>query len=425
MVATSAHKISELETELSETYRSVTELSNDLFQTNELLRVSNKKLSELYNTAHQFVDNVSHEFRTPLSVIKEFSAILRDGLGGEINDEQREYLEIVINRVEDLNIMVNDMLDISRLEAGLLGVVREECSAVDIVEHIKTTLEHRAVLNSINLTIDIGPQLPTVYCDADKIRQVIINLVVNACKFSSEGGDVELKAYYDLDQSQIVFSVTDNGPGLSAENAQAIFERFRQVGDNIRASTKGFGLGLSIAKELVHLNLGDIGVESEPGKGSSFFFTVPIFDPPRILERFMKRAELFRNSPAYISVVTARIDPEVGSDRQTDIEQFLQRQLRHTDLLLRAVSDTWFIFAATNLKGIDQMIARLENAWIESNRNRLGGDLPEIRFKSNGTWRILDQRGELVEKFVSAFNPDELRRGKSPPTEPESQGNAA
>lgn len=395
--------IADLETELEETYRSVTQLTNDLFQANELLRTNNRKLSDLYDTAHQFVDNVSHEFRTPLTVIREFASIMQDGLAGDVSDEQREYLGIIVNRADDLNLIVNDMLDISRLEAGLLGVSRKECRIGDIVEHIRTTLERRAAAGSVNLTIAIDDTLPTVYCDADKIRQVIINLVVNACKFSNEGGGVTLWAHDDLIHSQVVMGVTDKGSGIDPEHARAIFERFKQVGGNIRASTKGFGLGLNIAKELVQLNFGDIGVESELGKGSTFTFTIPTFDPPEILKRLLKCIEHFRNGSSYVSLIAARIDPEADSALENDVEKFLHGQLRRSDLLFGKLPGRWLLCAAANRKGLDQMMARFAEARIEFNRYRPGDALPEIDYKNIGTWRVLDQGRDFIKQFKAEF----------------------
>ena len=110
-------------------------LLDELEATKVSLEKKNRRLSELYKTAHEFVDNVSHEFRTPLTVIKEFASIVRDGLAGDVTDEQREYLDIVNNRVDDLSIMVDDMLDISKLEAGILGVCRRLCRGDEIVAH--------------------------------------------------------------------------------------------------------------------------------------------------------------------------------------------------------------------------------------------------------------------------------------------------
>ncbi len=136
---------------------------NSLIDARDLLAQKNQKLSELYETAHQFVDNVSHEFRTPLTVIKEYAAILQEGLVGGINAEQKDFLDIILSRVDDLGLMVNDMLDTSRLEAGLLGMKREEHHIAEIVDHIRPVLLRRAMGNGVSLSINFDPDLPKAY----------------------------------------------------------------------------------------------------------------------------------------------------------------------------------------------------------------------------------------------------------------------
>ena len=328
----------------------------------------NKKLARLYETAHQFVDNVSHEFRTPLTVIKEFASILQDGLAGEVSGEQREFLTIILNRVDDLSLMTDDMLDISKIEAGLLGVAHEETQIEQIVEHVRTTLERKAAANGATLEIAIESALPAIYCDPEKIGRVIINLAVNAFKFSGEGGKVALWARDDGDRSQIIVGVTDDGPGIAPESLQAIFARFKQAGGEIRASTKGFGLGLNIAKELVDVNFGDLEVDSEIGRGSTFSFSVPAFEPEQILERYLKRINYFHDSASSVSLIKAQIEPPSEAALANDVKRFLQYQIRHGDLLFETGPDAFLICAGANQEQLDEMIARIVKAQSDANR---------------------------------------------------------
>lgn len=382
-------------------------------ESKELLKKANQKLSELYKTAHQFVDNVSHEFRTPLTVIKEFASILADGLAGEVNEAQKEYLGIVVNRVDDLAVMVHDMLDISKLEVGLFGVVRQDCRLEAIIENVRTTLERKAVATSTILKIAPDDSLPAVYCDAEKIGRVITNLAVNAFKFSGEGGEVLLWGRHDADRSQITIGVTDNGPGIASENVQANFERFKQVGGDVRASTKGFGLGLNIVKELVQLNFGDIAVESELGKGSTFTFTIPTFDPPEILQRFMARVEQFLNGSSYVSLITAQTQPEADMALGGEVERFLQNQLRQGDLLFTAEPGRWLLCAATNRQQLEHILARLGDARADTNRNRPSTPLPAIEFEVEGTWRVRDEGAEFIRRFQLEFEAGQaFQRGR-------------
>ena len=348
----------------------------DLQTTKHALEERNKRLAELYSTAHQFVDNVSHEFRTPLTVIKEFTSILRDGLAGETNDEQREYLEIIHNRVGDLTIMVDDMLDISKLEAGLLGVSRRRCTIAEIVEKVAPTLSRKASARNVELTTAIEAGLPTVYCDPEKAGRVIINLTVNALKFANEGGHVQVWARPAPNEAALLIGVTDDGPGIAPENVTAIFERFRQIEGNVRASTKGFGLGLNIAKELVHLNLGDISVESEVGAGSTFSFTLPLADPSALMQRYLGRTNILGAS--LLRVTCNAEAPELLAE----IEELLQRQLRRNDLLVYAGRSKWLMVIANDPEGESEPIAeRIPAVWSEANRNRPGAALPDLELQ--------------------------------------------
>lgn len=373
------------------------QLLEELQTTKKSLKRKNQRLTELYETAHQFVDNVSHEFRTPLTVIREFTSILRDGLAGEVNDEQREYLDIALNRTDDLSTMVDDMLDISKLEAGVLGVSRRNCMMGNVVDNVRATLERKALASKVGLKIDVPESLPAVYCDAEKIGRVLINLTVNAIKFCDEGGHVRV-AVSRADETQLGVRVTDDGPGIAPENLQSIFERFKQVDGDVRSSTQGFGLGLSIAKELVHLNFGMIDVSSELGRGSTFSFTVPIADPRVVLSLCLQRLCSYA-----VSLLIASVN--CSADRETlhDVDEFLQHQLHRNDLLFRASSTVWVVVAAVDQLEVDQIGARLDRRRVEINRNRPSHKLPQIMFDVRGTWRVGEQGPALLSRFEAEF----------------------
>jgi len=366
---------------------------------NELLEQRSKRLAELNDAAFEFVDNVSHDFRTPLSVIKEFASIISDGLGGEVTEDQREYLGIMSNSVDDLTLMVNDMLDISKLEAGLLSVRRTNCAVDDVVGRVRATLEQKAAVSKIDLTVALDPDLPAVYCDAAKIGRVVINLAVNAIKFAGEGAHITIWAQAEEQSSEVVIGVTDDGPGIDKDKLNLIFERFKQVGANPRASTKGVGLGLNIAKELVTLNFGQISVKSEPGKGSTFSFTLPTADPVKILRRYLQRPDSGRGDLDHVALVTAEVGEPCQGDLATDIDEFLQNVLRSTDLVLWVSPGCWMLVVQTDRDRGSKVIGRIEEAWQQANRNRPTGPLPKITMNLSGTWCMATQRDEFVANF--------------------------
>ena len=374
-------------------------LQRKVRESNELLKSKNARLAEMYETAHQFVDHVSHEFRTPLTVIKEYSSIIRDGLVGEVNDDQREYLNIVVNRVDDLSILVTDMLDISKLEAGMLRVARRDCRVEDIIERVRATLERKAAASKVTLDVEVESGLPEVYCDAEKVGRIFINLVVNAVKFSGENGHVTVRVRDDSGASQVAVDVTDNGPGIAPDNLEKIFERFKQVGGDARVSAKGFGLGLNIAKELAHLNLGEITVASELGKGSTFSFTIPTTDRMLLLRRYLDRFEAVGDPTSSVSLVAVVADQAADGSGLDELQQVLEHNLRRTDLVLRVQPATWLVLAVRTSQEPAGVPKRIEQGLRDASGGRHGVALPAAELGVRCTWRRGESRVELTRNF--------------------------
>jgi len=378
-------------------------LAQKLRSANEQLADKNSRLAELYNTAQQFVDNVSHEFRTPLTVIKEFSAIMRDGLDGPLNEKQETRLDKIINRTDDLAIMVDDMLDVSKLEAGLLGVWRRRCTVADILSPVVSLLERRATLRDVNLTTDYDSNTPLVYCDDEKVRRVVINLAVNAVQFTPPGGTVCVWSRYEPETSAVRIGVTDTGAGISEENLKLIFDRFQQVDGGLRQSTKGFGLGLNIAEELVQLNLGQMSVASELQQGSTFSFTCPI-DQPRILVQ--RNLEIWAEQAPEQSITLLDVTAApFGEDTAIVVDEFLQGSRSRDNFVYRGPGDLWIVAAKCDADKSQEMQQRLLDEWALVQRN-CPMDLPELIIRPRQTWNYLaHDLPQIVEAFTAGFAP--------------------
>jgi len=379
-----------------------------LRQQKELLQRKNRRLRKLYKTAHRFVDNVSHEFRTPLTVIKDYVTLIREGLVGEVNDEQRRMLDIVGVRADDLNNMVDDMLDVSKLEAGLLGIWRQRCDLAEIVKAVRPALDRKAMVRDIAFRITVAEDLPQIYCDADKVGRVIINLVTNAFKFCGDPGDVRLHAAVDREHSEIVVSVSDNGAGIDPDALSLIFQRFKQLNTRIKQSTKGFGLGLNIAKELVALNFGEIGVESQVSRGSTFSFTVPLAEPLEVMRRYLAQLQRSTHGPSMVSLVVAEVDGGVPPADAEDVDALFNCLLRRGDLLFRPAPWGWLFVVPTPPCELAEFIARAQSEWKRTNRNRPFGPLPEFRMHGVGSWRVAAEGAALLERFQGIFPPEDV-----------------
>ena len=359
----------------------------------EELNRKNRRLEEMYNTAHKFVDNVSHEFRTPLTVIKEYISLVQDGTLGEVNEEQKQFLRIAEDRANDLNTMVDDMLDVSRLGAGLMNAFRESHEVTSIIHEVYDPLSRKAEVKELQLQVEVEDNLPAVYCDSEKVARVLINLAINAMKFTQSGGIVKLTARRQA--ADVVFSVTDNGVGIPEEKISEIFDRFQQVDSRSYASTKGFGLGLSIAMELVDLNFGKLSVESKVGEGSTFSFTVPCLDFAEITNRFIQHLD--DRHIDTLSVVSA-VTPTAAS--AAEVDAFLRHAVRGSDIVFRVADGNWRILVPDSLLETKHCIERLRQELEHFNRNRPRGALPEIHFRREISWTQLNARREEILDFV-------------------------
>ncbi len=373
--------------------------NRDVQTTNELLDRKNARLAQLYQIAHEFVDHASHEFRTPLTVIKEFATIIRDGLVGKVNQKQAELLEVISGRVDDLARIVDDLLDVSRLKTGMVSIWRRRGTVPAIYDHVRPLLERKALEKNVSLRPDFQDSLPEVYCDPEKIGRVLVNLVINAIKFCKPGGSVVVWADAQPEAHEVRLGVTDDGPGIAPDDLKAIFARFRQAQGADRGGAKGFGLGLSIAKDLVALNLGKIEVESEVGRGSTFVFSVPDWDPVSLGQRYLRGLAAAHHDSVPATLASVVCTHATESRVADALDGFLQREVRATDLVIPAGQHRWLVLARCDEHEIRPMFERIERARSEFNRGPPGCQLPEFDLSILGTWRIPEDSQELMRQF--------------------------
>jgi signal transduction histidine kinase len=247
-------------------------LATNVNRMNDELRRVYRELESASRHKSEFLANMSHELRTPLNAIIGFSQVLRERMFGEINEKQREYLEDILSSGNHLLSLINDVLDLSKVEAGQIELEINRFSLREALERGLVMVRERATKDGVQLVLELDPAAELVEGDERRIRQVIFNLLSNAVKFTPPGGRVELKSAR-LD-GEVRISVTDTGPGIAAEDQERIFEEFQQT-EAGAGQREGTGLGLTLSKRLVELHGGRIWVDSEPGEGSAFVFTLP------------------------------------------------------------------------------------------------------------------------------------------------------
>jgi GAF domain-containing protein len=220
----------------------------------------------------EFLANMSHELRTPLNAIIGFSDVLLEGMFGEVNEKQTEYLRDILSSGTHLLSLINDILDLSKIEAGRMELDLTDFDVPSAIDNALTLMRERASRHGITLTHVVDRGLGHIRADERKFKQVLLNLLSNAVKFTPSGGKVEVRGR--LAQGMVEVAVTDTGEGIALEDQQAVFEEFRQVGKSSK-KIEGTGLGLALCRKFVELHGGSLGVESQVGVGSTFTFTIP------------------------------------------------------------------------------------------------------------------------------------------------------
>jgi signal transduction histidine kinase len=242
-------------------------LFHEIEEKNRQLEIAGKHKSE-------FLANMSHELRTPLNAIIGFSEVLLEKMFGEMNEKQEDYLKDIHSSGQHLLSLINDILDLAKVEAGRMELNLATFDLPAAIDNALTLIRERALRHGIALAAEIDPQLGALNADERKLKQILLNLLSNAVKFTPEGGRITVAARPLGDMVEI--AVTDTGVGIAAADHAAVFEEFKQVGTDYTRKAEGTGLGLALTRKFVELHGGGMRLESELGKGSTFFFTLPL-----------------------------------------------------------------------------------------------------------------------------------------------------
>ena len=317
----------------------------------------------------QFLSHVSHELRTPLGAIHQFVTILLDRLAGDLNAQQHEFLEITLQNVKQLRTMINDLLEVTRAGTDKLTVEPRVTSIIEIVAEVSGTFVTRSIQKGVVLLADVPEDLPLIFADPQRVRQILVNLVDNALKFTPKDGTITIRVQVsDQDPNFLCVAVADTGCGITSDDTKHIFDRLYQGSNIVDNGRTGLGLGLYICKELVSLNGGRIWVESQIGKGSTFSFILPVFSPEKLFDSIPKN--LLTGSVALIVVEVFPVGKRLLTGDDELVLREVQNVLKHCilldkDVLLPGMSsqklgETFLILACTDQTGAEALVQRIQ-----------------------------------------------------------------
>ncbi len=280
-----------LEQEVTARTKALQEYAKELEVTNRALEQAKGEAEAANRLKSEFLATISHELRTPLNALIGFLQLLLHGLC-DSPEEEREYVQRALAASHHLLTLINDVLDIAKIEAGRLKLHRTRVGLAELLDELARLTQVQATEKGIRLAVEPCEETITVWADADRLKQIFLNLLSNALKFTPHGGEIRVRALPQPEQGYALCEVIDTGIGIPKAKQQRIFEKFIQGDGGTTRRFGGTGLGLAIAKSLVELQGGFIGVESEEGKGSRFFFTVPLWHPESDRERGRSEQEV-------------------------------------------------------------------------------------------------------------------------------------
>jgi len=260
--------------ELQQHYEELELSQEELLTSNEELSQANDRVIEADRLKSEFLANMSHELRTPLNSVIALSGILLARMDGDLTEEQEKQVKIIKKSGKNLLELINDILDLSKIESGKMEISLEEFYIEDVVNDDRAMVTPLASEKEINISFIKNEEIPVIRSDRNKVKQILLNLLSNAVKFTPTGGSITIDATGR--DGRVELRVTDTGIGIAKENLDKIFDEFRQVDGSSTREYGGTGLGLAITRRLVKLLGGEIRVESEIGKGSTFIINIPV-----------------------------------------------------------------------------------------------------------------------------------------------------
>ncbi|MCX5687874.1 MAG: ATP-binding protein [Candidatus Omnitrophica bacterium] len=346
----------------------MSDLEKEIQDLKDILSKANKEIDKLSRIKSDFISVISHELRTPLTSIKESVSLVLDGVTGPLNKEQEKILTISKNNIERLAKIITDILDISKLEAGRIIMHKRKLNINELIKDIYNATKITVEQKNMEFSISLEESLEVTWLDPDRIGQILKNLVSNAIKFSRDDGKIKISSSKeDINGKGFIrITVEDNGIGMFKEDIEKLFSNLSPLDASMTRKHGGAGLSLAISKGIVELHGGDMWVTSEPGVGSKFIFTIPIYKKHEEFDFLMEEAiERSKRNDNKIAVIVFEIKnaKDIAEKNISEIEDIIKKTVRGPeDKTVRGKKgECIVIIACTDRPGAMAIIRRIKD----------------------------------------------------------------
>jgi hypothetical protein len=350
-----------------------------------------------------FADGLAHDVRTPLTVIQEYAALMREGLVGTLNDEQQRFLDVIADRACDLNRAVDNAVDASKLAADRYRISGRRCRLREILSRIGPQLMRKAALQRVDLQFAASSDVPDIYCDQEAAGRALANIVSSALKLSREGCRISVATEVDLARKEAGVRVRAEGIGH-----EAMISQWRSFGETQPADGASRRCELSLAAEVISRNLGRLEIAADDGHAATLWIGLPVAEADEVLRRHLNRAMRRHRFPLRVSLFQAEIGEPRARNLSRDVGSLFNLMIGQDDLAVELDSTHWLLAITGKQSRFDALCRRIERKREATNRRRLGQPLPQVSLQSIGSWRLPNELASAlaaVEKRIVRLAP--------------------
>lgn len=341
--------------------------------------------------------NIAHDFRTPLTVIKEYASIVGDGLVGPLTAEQQEFLKVIQDRADDLAVLVDNMLDLSKAQSGRLGLWRREVSVAEVLKPLAATLEHKAQLRKASLEVAIAEGLPPVYADPEKVGRIVLNLFADAVKHGGDGCRLVLSAQASATPGEVAIGLCDNRPELAAEELEGLRRRIADARETV-CRGKGGGVGLRSVCRLVEGHFGRVDCSLSPEGSAGCFFTLPLRTAAGLVPCWLRSSSRRGDGDAAVSLWSIQPSAALSRGAAGVVDEFLQNAFRHGDLIVCVAPQRWLLASRAAAEKLAAAVARAQRRWSRIAGKRPATAMPPLAFTHLGVYAAAEGQ-QIVRQF--------------------------